>query len=410
MIPSQFQQYQTTLHILSPIHIGTGEELDPFSYVIKEDILHFIDLSKWMDTYPDKEALHRIMDSDNFSFVRLYIQQHIDLTTCTIKTIPIKSQKLLDTYEKAMKEQKSQNQLLINPMTRNDINKIAFIPGSSIKGAMRTAIANAFVDKARVSSNDAFGRNNYNRKIFGPPNKDPMKNVKVSDISLNETSTYIFEAQEMSNNPDKSLTPKGFLEATISEITSDHMAHYPLKVMISPFELYHTQVDVHFIIDTLNQFYIPKFFHDEDEFYRHSMPKIGQIAFLKIKDRVHNMSPNEALIRVGHFSHIECMTLDHVRKPRTKRGKDGKPLPWGTTRTLANGLFPFGWAIIEFEGVQHTPRVKDYITTASPKNDNQSYKKSTHKHTHKKKYKGPQKDSHSKPATIEDLMNKFNQR
>ena len=43
-----FQPHRVNLHILSPIHIGTGQELDPFSFVIKDETLFFIDLMKWM--------------------------------------------------------------------------------------------------------------------------------------------------------------------------------------------------------------------------------------------------------------------------------------------------------------------------------------------------------------------------
>jgi len=63
---------------------------------------------------------------------------------------------------------------------------------------------------------------------------------------------------------------------------------------------------------------------------------------------VADLQTNETLIRIGHFSHVECITLDEVRKPRTRRGRDGRPLPWGKTRTLANGIYPFGWAKLEF--------------------------------------------------------------
>jgi hypothetical protein len=40
-----------------------------------------------------------------------------------------------------------------------------------------------------------------------------------------------------------------------------------------------------------------------------------------------------------------------VRNPQTRRGKNGRPLPYGTTRTLANGLLPFGWAKLEFPDI-----------------------------------------------------------
>jgi hypothetical protein len=45
-----------------------------------------------------------------------------------------------------------------------------------------------------------------------------------------------------------------------------------------------------------------------------------------------------------------------VRNPKTRKGKDGKFLPYGQTRTLANGLYPFGWAKLEFTDLPSEPR------------------------------------------------------
>ena len=51
------------------------------------------------------------------------------------------------------------------------------------------------------------------------------------------------------------------------------------------------------------------------------------------------------LIRVGHYSHSRCVTIDNS-KPWAKSGKDGMLQGPNTTRTLANGLLPFGWILL----------------------------------------------------------------
>ena len=71
--------------------------------------------------------------------------------------------------------------------------------------------------------------------------------------------------------------------------------------------------------------------------------------------KVIKLKTNETLIRIGHFSHVECITLDDVREPQTRTVK-GKRMPYGTTRTLANGLYPFGWAKLEFLDLESKPR------------------------------------------------------
>ncbi len=65
----QFKQYRVNLHILSPIHIGTGQELDPFSYVIKNETLYLIDLLKWMEDYPNRDELYSKIRTTHDSFL-----------------------------------------------------------------------------------------------------------------------------------------------------------------------------------------------------------------------------------------------------------------------------------------------------------------------------------------------------
>ena len=188
---------RVNIHILSPIHVGSGHELDPFSYIVKGDNLILIDLIKWMENFSEKSELHEKMDSDDFIGLRAYIAKNFDDENAILNSVPVKSTEVLQTYKKAVLDKNSQNQALINFMTRNEITRSPYIPGSSIKGAIRTAIANRFVKIARISSKDGY-KSKYNQKIFGPATKDPMKNLKVSDVDLSKYGTVVYEAKEHS--------------------------------------------------------------------------------------------------------------------------------------------------------------------------------------------------------------------
>jgi hypothetical protein len=230
-------------------------------------------------------------------------------------------------------------------MTRNEISRIPYIPGSSIKGAIRTAIASRFVRAAGVTSKDSY-RSQYNQKIFGPPTDDPMKNFKVPDVPLDKFGSAVYEAKEHSFK--NSLTPKGAYEAAVSLLQQQEPVVYPMRINLNPFSLKGETVDLKFIVDAAYQFYVPKFKEEYRKFYSGTSAGLIQQAMAPMNQLVLNLKANETLIRIGHFSHVECVTLDEVRQPVTRRGKDGKPLPWGVTRTLANGIYPFGWAKLEF--------------------------------------------------------------
>jgi len=354
----QLSQYKVNLHILSPIHVGTGQELEPFSYVIRGKGLFLINLIKWMEQYPEKDNLERMMDSDNFANIRSFIAERFDLESAVLCSIPVDNPKLLDTYEKAIKERDPRNQVLISPTMRNEVTMEAFIPGSSIKGSIRTAIANRFVKVAGVTSEDSRGRSDYNNKIFGAINKDPMRSLKLSDVPLGKSSTVIVESKEFPLNPKKPLTPKGHMEVALSLSHTGETFEYPLRLSLVPFELHSTKIDLRFLVESLYNFYVPKYEEEYTKFYKSKGYDDIQDGITPMNNVVSSLKTNEALVRIGHFSHVECVTLDKVRKPKTRMGKDRKPLPWGKTRTLANGIYPFGWAKLEFLDLEAKPRPK----------------------------------------------------
>jgi CRISPR-associated protein Csm5 len=351
----QLNNYKVNLHILSPIHIGTGEELDPFSFIIRDNQLCLIDLGRWMEEYPEKDSLYTMMDSGDFAKLRTFIAESFDLESAINCSIPIDSSKLLETYKRAIQEKDPRNQVLVSPITRNEATMEAYIPGSSIKGAIRTAIANRFVQSAGVTSKDA-GRGKYNEKIFGRIKSDPLRWLKLKDVSLAKFGTVIVEAREYSMNPYKGITPKGHVEVAGSLCQTGQPVVYPLHFSMASFELHGKTVDLSFLVNLLYQFYAPKYEEEYSKFYQSERASEIQQAIIPMNKAIAAMKTNEALIRIGHFSHVECVTLDKVRNPRTRKGKNGKPLPWGTTRTLANGVYPFGWAKLEFVDLESRTR------------------------------------------------------
>jgi CRISPR type III-A-associated RAMP protein Csm5 len=355
------KSYEVNLHILSPVHIGTGQELDPFSYIIQDKTLFMIDLAEWIEKFPDKNQMNQIMASDNFAIVRSFIAENFNLKEAVRCAVPIDSNNLLTTYDRSIRKKDPLNQVLISPMIRNELNMAAYLPGSSIKGSIRTAIANRFVKASGVTSKDARGRFDYNKKIFGQIKEDPMRWFKVADVHMGDASTAIIEAEEYPLNSEKQPTPKGYTEVALSLCHTGSPVVYPLRIAMADFQLHGEKIDLNFIIESLNQFYVSKYQEEYEKFYVLKRAERIRQGISPMNKSVAVLNTNEALVRIGHFSHIECVTLDEVRKPKTRVGKDRSPLPWGRTRTLANGIYPFGWAKLEFLDLEANPRpAKDW--------------------------------------------------
>ncbi|MBW2615938.1 MAG: hypothetical protein JRD02_07165 [Deltaproteobacteria bacterium] len=181
-----------------------------------------------------------------------------------------------------------------------------------------------------------------------------MRNLKLSDVSLDKFGSLIVEAEEYPLKEDKSPTPKGYKEVSANLCQTGGKVVYPLRFSLNPFLLHRQNVDVSFVIDSMYRFYVPKFKEEYSKFYssRRADQIRQEIAPMCLE--IANLKTNETLVRIGHFSHVECITLDGVRKPRTR-----KNMPYGTTRTLANGLYPFGWAKLEFVDLKPESRAEE---------------------------------------------------
>ena len=227
----------------------------------------------------------------------------------------------------------------------------AYLPGSSLKGAFRTAVGNAHVDLAHVTDRDGH-RMVYNERIFGRIREDVFKFLKIGDMVLPSNGTQLVEPLEVSRNPDKLQgPPKNFVEATHSLGSGGEMRASTRLLLHIPNSLAGSQavkrLDIPSLFGWLNAFYLPKYRDEMRKFY--TLPHLARVkatlaAVTARVEAVEKQQEAAALVRVGHFSHVECVTFDGVRQPKGKvfGGKN----VYGTTRTLAGGEVPFGWVLI----------------------------------------------------------------
>jgi hypothetical protein len=308
-----------------------------------------VDTERWAAETPEAALLEKTVSSAGFAAVRSLIARNVDISRYSIGRIEVRPKSLLDTYRYSIERQDSRNQVLVSPLPRGAADTRAYIPGSSLKGAVRTALANAFAPAAGITSEDGGRRRpDYNEKIFGTIRQDPLRHLKFRDVPLPLDGTVIVEALKFSLKPDKRPTPKGYYEAASGGIDTGKPVIYETTVSLFPFPLHGKMVDRAFLFEALNGFYRPKFFEEREKFFARPHGQAIYKATAPLAKRIEAMKPYEALVRLGHFSHVECVTLDGVRRPVTRFVK-GRQLPWGTTRTLAEGLYPFGWVIMEFD-------------------------------------------------------------
>ena len=356
------------LEVLSPVHIGSGQDLDPFGYVIKENsngepFLYFIDIALWLESQPLADVT-AYFASHNFADVRKFLYERIeDPEPYALVAAPVKDRGIFETYKSVVLGKKPENRMLLDPALKNPLTLGLIVPGSSVKGAIHTAILDYFDREYNLKLRERKKRDNRfnpNWELFGKPKDSAFKALKISDFEAIPGDAYIVSAKEKSIKEDKQPTPKSNCEITRSLLMDGSPFEMFGKIALGfqrksqgslvlgtglEVEKFKESFDFSRLCKVVTDFYRKRFLNEWEKFY--TLPHFRETAkaLKPLKEMVENDAhwSNAMLLRLGHYSHIECVTITN-NAPRTRKRKDGKGFyPYGTTRTLANGVYPFGW-------------------------------------------------------------------
>ena len=383
----KFNSFFFILEPLTPVHIGSGESLEPMDYVINSDngksFFHHIDLKAWVQNHPDPGDLAVFFGNRPLPAIRRRIHEEIDLDLFAGPKIRVDNQEIANLYQEELGDQESANRLLIDRAVCNPDTQSLIIPGSSIKGAIRTVIID-YLDRVmglqlkNAAASDRGGRNTeYNRQLetyLGQIRDSVFKGLKISDCQAGMGHAQIVSAIETRQNPGKIATPKNNCMATLSFSTKDHTCFLYGKMSIGHpqwdskphLTIKNEKFDYNRIKELCNQFFYKRFQDETSKFYTYPHLKDTAEVVNNVNSRIIDSGHDGILLRIGHYSHIECMTITN-NKPFTRWDNRGnKPYPYGTTRTLANGLHPFGWVLLrlcsEEEYLNGIKKIEDHDT------------------------------------------------
>ncbi|MBC2710646.1 MAG: hypothetical protein HGJ94_06505 [Desulfosarcina sp.] len=349
------------LDILSPVHIGTGEELDPMNYLMRrEDGLvacHVLDTQSWASDYPDPDELSAEFSGGNVPAMRGFLANRIEPSIYGLRRIAVSEGRIFQEYEQKLHDQRTIHQLLFSPhITSSD--RIPLIPGSSLKGALRTAVID-WLDREKhlglkAARAEDFKGKAYQKRlesVLGPITDSAFKQLKLGDVSGYADSTLLVEPLEVRRKEGKNVTPKNKCEVMPSRLLGQ-VEHGILHARIAMGSL-HQPSDRRLTLpigqswnwtelaNVVNAYYRKRFQEEKAKFYGLSNFAKAKPALDQIEAEL-QCNSGQMILRVGHYSQVEFVTVSDNR-PFTRKGKQGTPMPYGTTRTLANGLFPFGW-------------------------------------------------------------------
>lgn len=367
----QQKYYQYKLKTLTPIHIGMGEEFQPTNSIIFSEQERKIDQSCLLcggkiingfcsscDEPFQKEKTNQSGEKFLYTFTPKDLMNALDSNE-KAKLFGLSKQNdwqaIRDFFidHKAKIEPKAHKKALVsdevfyqyNNMSKETLFSIEkqycdiltqkpVIPGSSLKGAIRTALLN------RLAYKGCWGKKaNELEKIFlnyDKINEDPLSNLKISDaMMIGETITRIVKQVNKNRFSKKTLAPSGILEIIPAETAFEG------TIVIDP------------TVNIVNPILLIKncqsFYQKELQYESSYASKCISTGFYEKMNEKQSLPANITPIRIGKHSGAECVTIEGYRQ--IGRFKKQHPDTFWVAKD-DNKELPFGWAVLQINEVK----------------------------------------------------------
>ena len=396
---SRDRHWQLAITPLSPVHLGSGQDYEPTGYVIDDGALFEFDGLAALGVLPGAERakLGNILNGRPTQAMLRQVQAFfygnrdrlIAASRRVVRVSPsmeaFYGDRIGPVAQRETGGREVQNRLEIERTAYNPVNGAPILPGSGIKGAIRTALLDVAND-GRSLPPELKGDRSANLKLQqllfryrpGKFELDPMRLVRLADaapVAPHALATQVHFAVNRKKQPvtvngrlvDSQAEQKGLYQLleclpsfqerafrsqlSIQDTGAVESRHWPDATL---------RFDLEVIATACNRFYRPILEQETrllrergflDEGWDESLQRLLQ------GPAGDALESNRAfLLRVGRHSGAESVTLNGVRDIKIIKGRGERPewLPAAKTLWLAaedpgqqQGLLPFGWLLIE---------------------------------------------------------------
>jgi len=405
-----------TLHLtpLSPLHLGTGEDFEPTNYVIKQDgidsyALYAFEPARAYDSLNetqqnelfevakkgDIQQIQKYFGKYPMPFIKVAYNRGNPASVSTGVAEEYK-ERLGQTAQHENNGKKVSNQLEIKRTATNPHNHTPLIPGSALKGCLRTALMESYSEKQPptedLSKEKATER--YEKKLLGDFATDLLRLVKPSDLfATNDTATHICYATNhkkkivigKDGKPAQSKGPPIRCEIiqhgqyrafsgslTLQNLLLEHQPHLKDEKETLPAE---TCPDLTRLVRAANRYHQRRFSKEATLFAERGLVATKEGSWLnRTKQLLAQIKPQLdngeiLLVRLGKNGGAESKTLEKYARIEIK-GKKGDDSTYeketktvwlaAESRKATHNLLPFGWALIEINPVQNNETLKTW--------------------------------------------------
>ena len=373
--------YKLTVEPITPIHIGTGNILTPLEYkTVGNKYLRFSSDSILSRIAADKslslefEKTTQLNDMSKYhEFFDKNCSSDDELYTCL----------MTDEFRKKYFENKqkdpTQNAAQVYEIFRDTNSPHPVIPGSSLKGSIRTAVLQGLLNQ--VSDNDYnkledefnFLKDNQKKSFDAKLQKkilqhtdaktDPFRAVEIADCKFDGRNGQIVglvkNISTLKNGELKAIEKLQIqVEAILGSIIgSDKISESVLRIneKLQNLNGVSRRITADTIINFCNEFYIKQFEDEYEYFYKNAYDKVDLISKLRIILSNSIKEKNTFIVRVGRFSQLEFVTMEeNFRAYWDSKNKCLKQK--GDTRTVFDydgQYIPLGWCKCKVEEVSN---------------------------------------------------------
>jgi CRISPR-associated protein Csm5 len=351
------QTFRCYLKILSPIHLGCDEVYEPMGFILHEDIRKLVIFDPFlfisqMNT-SDREKFSLIFKKGTITSI-LEIYKFFKGRTCEGRTIDVCSgfskhynETLSIPVHNEHRIRQELNRFVIERTAYQQGDERPYIPGSAVKGALRTAYLNALANDKHVPNQKGKKAAQYLEQALldgGRFETDPFRLVKVSDfMPVGEITTRIVYAV---NEKKKQSSFKARGPYQIVEVIEPGAQFRGEITVEQPQKGAHINnpVKLEDLLKSVSWFYKKEKKREDAELF-----DIG-ITYACAHETMR-------LLRIGRHSGAESITIDGHRNILIRKGRGEKEFTnHATTLWLSSELpksdnkrmlRPFGWAFLD---------------------------------------------------------------
>lgn len=353
---------------LSPIHIGCGFNFEPTNYVIdsQRGFLYGFDPSDAVLTPGEMASLRSAVMSVDLDKIRRYYESHVEVFRPWARAIVPLGANAIAKYRKMLypqgNEKDTSYEIARTSWTTRDGRVLPYIPGSSFKGLIVTALENRLNQKNKV---DTHRKSDPSTLLGGDFDRSPMRFLRVGDCHTEDAKTRAFKTTRFFKDDHSRDSHTETFECIVPAQYRAFNGDISLIPGQNRSNVSHVYTKAEDILKDLHAYGYDRWLVDQGHFAHYSPEWTRQIALLLKAMAPLFESGRAALVRLGKNTGAESKTLHGLNQPeieirRKKRDPktgrymketlDHSTTAWYTdeAESAFNGL-PYGWAIVELD-------------------------------------------------------------